>query len=50
MKYLKGPIKTYLESSVLKYVQEAMLLADEKRPNNPLEFIGNYLLSKSKQN
>ena len=49
MKYLKGPVRPYFEVNILSYLNEALDLVDQKRPNNPLEFVGNFFIEKSKE-
>lgn len=39
--------RAYLEQNVTSVIQEAMLECARKRPSNPLEFIGNYILDRS---
>ena len=43
------PISTraYLEQNVTPIIEEAMIECVKKRPSNPIEFIGNYLLSRA---
>ena len=36
--------RAYLEQNVTSVIQKAMLECARKRPSNPLEFIGNYIL------
>ena len=40
--------RAYLEQNVTPIIQEAMIECAKKRPSNPIEFIGNYLLNRSK--
>ena len=40
--------RAYLEQNVVQVVQEALLECARKRPNNPLEFVGNYILNHPK--
>lgn len=39
--------RAYLEQNVTPVVQEALLECARKRPNNPLEFVGNYILNRA---
>ena len=48
MKYLSGPIRPYYEKEILSLLNEGLLLLDSKRPSNPLEFLGNFFIEKSK--
>ena len=40
--------RAYLESTVTAVVQEGMLELAKQRPENPLEFLGNFILNKAK--
>ena len=40
--------RAYLEQNVVPVVQEALLECAKKRPDKPLEFIGNYILNRAK--
>lgn len=40
--------RAYLESTVTHVLQEGMLELARKKPANPLEFLGNYLIKRSK--
>ncbi len=40
--------RAYLEQNVTPVVQEALLEVAKKRPENPLEFVGNYILNRAK--
>ena len=40
--------RAYLEQNVTPVVQEALLECARKRPDNPLEFVGNYILNRAK--
>lgn len=40
--------RSYLEQTVTSVIQEALLELARQRPDNPLEFVGNYILSKAK--
>jgi hypothetical protein len=40
--------RAYLEQNVVPVVQEALLECARKRPENPLEFVGNYILNRAK--
>lgn len=51
---LNGPIqvvstRAYLEKTVSNVIQEALLELARRRPENPLEFVGNYILKKAKE-
>ena len=39
--------RAYLEQYVTPVVQQALLECAKKRPNNPLEFVGNYILERA---
>ena len=39
--------RAYLEQNVVPVVQEALLECARNRPNNPLEFVGNYILERA---
>ena len=39
--------RAYLEQNVTPVVQEALLECARKRPKNPLEFVGNYILERA---
>ena len=39
--------RAYLEQNVTGVIQEAMLECARKRPPNPLEFVGNYILDRA---
>ena len=39
--------RAYLEQNVTGVIQEAMLEVARKRPPNPLEFVGNYILDRA---
>ena len=39
--------RAYLEQNVTPLIQEAMIECAKKRPSNPIEFIGNYLLDRA---
>ena len=41
--------RAYLESTVTATVQEGMLELAKVRPENPLEFLGNFILNKAKE-
>jgi protein dpy-30 len=41
--------RAYLESTVTAVVQEGMLELAKTRPDNPLEFLGNFILNKAKE-
>ena len=42
--------RAYLEQTVTSVIQEALLELARRRPSNPLEFVGNYILDKAKKN
>lgn len=44
-----SPIRPYLESTVAGVIQKGLLELDKERPDKPLEFLGNYLISMSKK-
>ena len=39
--------RAYLEQNVTSVIQEAMLECARKRPPNPLEFVGNFILDRA---
>ena len=41
--------RAYLEKTVSSVIQEALLELAKQRPENPLEFVGNYILKKAKE-
>ena len=41
--------RAYLEQTVSSVIQEALLELARQRPDNPLEFVGNYILKKAKE-
>ena len=45
-----GPVRPYLLSTVYEVVQKGLIELDKTRPDNPLEFLGKYLLSASSHN
>ena len=42
--------RAYLEETVVSVVQEGMLELARTKPDNPLEFLGNFILQRAKQN
>ena len=44
-----GSTRSYLEQTVVNAVMQGMSEVAKERPNNPLEFLGNYLIEKSKE-
>jgi hypothetical protein len=42
-------VRAYLEETVTAAVQEGMMELVKKKPENPLEFLGNFLIEKSKK-
>ena len=40
-------VRAYLEQNVTAVVQEALLEVARKRPPNPLQFVGNYILERA---
>lgn len=49
MKTLKGPVRPYLEKEVLDVLNEGMLKVAIEKPSNPLEYLGRYLIKRSKE-
>ena len=47
MKYLNGPVRPYLEDNITNALTDGFLEIAKLRPDNPLEFLGNYLIRKS---
>lgn len=45
----QGSTRHYLEQTVVNAVMQGMAELAKERPNNPLEFLGNYLIEKSKE-
>lgn len=41
--------RQYLEATVVNAVMQGMAELSKQRPDNPLEFLGNYLIEKSKE-
>ena len=41
--------RQYLESTVVNAVMQGMAEISKERPDNPLEYLGNYLIKKSKE-
>jgi protein dpy-30 len=39
------PIRPYLEANVQEVLQKGLAALDKERPDNPLEFLGKYLIS-----
>ena len=44
------PIRPYLLSTVYDIVRKGLIELDKARPNNPLEFLGKYILSAASHN
>ena len=42
-------VRAYLEETVTAAIQEGMMKLVEQKPENPLEFLGNFLIEKSKK-
>ena len=42
-------VRAYLEETVTAVIQEGMMKLVEQKPENPLEFLGNFLIEKSKK-
>ena len=42
--------RAYLEETVTKVIEEALLELSRNRPSNLLEFIGNYILKRAHEN
>lgn len=42
--------RAYLEQTVVSVVQEGMLVLARTKPDKPLEFLGNFILQRAKQN
>ena len=45
----QGSTRQYLEQTVVNAVMQGMALLAKERPSNPMEFLGNYLIQKSKE-
>ena len=43
------PTSEYIQATVQKDVEEGLLNLAKLQPKNPIEFLGNYLIEKSKQ-
>ncbi len=41
--------RAYIEQTVSSVIQEALLELAKQKPENPLEFVGNYILKKAKK-
>jgi len=41
------PIKPYLIQTVIPVIQKGLIELDKNRPENPLEYLGKYLISNS---
>ena len=39
------PLRPYLEANISEVLQKGLAALDKERPDNPLEFLGKYLLS-----
>ena len=39
-----GPVRPYLENTITTIVQKGLIELDKARPDNPLEFLGKFLL------
>ena len=39
------PLRPYLEENISEVLQKGLAALDKERPDNPLEFLGKYLLS-----
>ena len=39
------PLRPYLEENISEVLQKALKDLDEKRPDNPLEYLGKYLIN-----
>ena len=39
------PLRPYLEAIISEVLQKGLAALDKERPDNPLEFLGKYLLS-----
>lgn len=44
------PVRPYLERNLVPIVQQALIELDKVRPDDPLEFLGNFLISKAQGN
>ena len=44
------PLRPYLEANISEVLQKGLAALDKERPDNPLEFLGKYLLSYSERN
>lgn len=44
------PIRPYLLSTVYEVVRKGLIELDKTRPDNPLEFLGKYILSAASHN
>lgn len=45
----QGSTRQYLEQTVVNAVMQGMAELAKEKPNNPLEFLGNFLIEKSKE-
>lgn len=39
-----GPVRPYLENTITTIVQKGLIELDKARPDNPLEFLGKFLV------
>ena len=39
------PLRPYLEATIYEVLQQGLKELDRERPDNPLEFLGKYLMS-----
>lgn len=44
------PVRPYLERNLVPIVQQALVELDKVRPDDPLEYLGKYLISKAQNN
>lgn len=45
----KAPVRQYLDATVVPVLLGALSAVARERPTNPVEYLGNYLIEKSKE-
>ena len=43
------PLRPYLEANISEVLQQGLAALDKERPDNPLEFLGKFLLDHSER-
>ncbi|RUO98914.1 Dpy-30 motif-domain-containing protein, partial [Jimgerdemannia flammicorona] len=44
------PVRSYLDETVVPVLLEGMKVLVKERPENPLEYLGQYLINRAKEN